>query len=383
MRPRLGGTSAPSQSRRPRAIPSASRGVTLLLLVALGSPVAEAHGLNTSYTVVTVTPGRLEVAFLFPLNDLSNHFPMDANGDHALASEEVQEAMAAVYEFAERNIVVAVGASPVALKRTAGTVENASGQEFMRLTLTATLNAQPAEVSITLKAGLFETFGQQHTNLAKIVSGAQIQQGVLSLENPSQRFRVGRTGSLLKQCGQFLRLGIGHIFLGYDHLMFLFALIVIGGRVTELIKIVTAFTVAHSATLILAALQVVTLPSHVVESGIALTIAYVAAENVVIAKPAHRWVLTSAFGLVHGFGFANVLRDLGLPTRGLVLSLLSFNVGVELGQLAVVAVFFPITLWIAKRRHRRRIVLATSAVIFLFGIAWFIERAFSFSFMPL
>jgi hypothetical protein len=188
--------------------------------------------------------------------------------------------------------------------------------------------------------------------------------------------------SLPTQIGKFVKLGVEHIFLGYDHIMFLLALIVIGGRLRSLIKIVTAFTVAHSITLILAALQIVTLPPRVIESGIALSIAYVAAENFVVDQANHRWILTFMFGLVHGFGFANVLRDLGLPTRGLIPSLLAFNVGVEIGQICIVGVLFPVTLWIAQQTFRRKAVFVLSSVILFFGAAWFVERTFALSFMP-
>ena len=147
--------------------------------------------------------------------------------------------------------------------------------------------------------------------------------------------------SLPAQCAAFVKLGIAHIFLGYDHIVFLFALIVIGGRLGQLVKIVTAFTAGHSLTLILAALQVVVLPSRLIEGSIALTIAYVAFDNFFAATTAHRWVLTFCFGLVHGFGFANVLREMHLPASGLVPTLLSFNAGVEIGQVVIAAVLFP------------------------------------------
>jgi hypothetical protein len=188
------------------------------------------------------------------------------------------------------------------------------------------------------------------------------------------------------QAGRFILLGVQHIFLGYDHIMFLFALMLLGGRLMDLVKIVTAFTVAHSITLALAALQAVTLPSRLVESAIALTIAYVAAENLFLKEPAgHRWMLTFGFGLIHGFGFAGVLRELGLPARGLAASLLGFNVGVELGQVCIVGAFFPLTRWLSGRRRRkfkRRLVVAASCAILAFGAGWFVERAFELAFMP-
>ena len=176
-----------------------------------------------------------------------------------------------------------------------------------------------------------------------------------------------------------------HIFLGYDHLLFLLALILLS-RFRDLVLVVTSFTLAHTLTLILVALELVTLPTRLVESGIALTIVYVALENLWTKDTSHRWLLTFCFGLVHGFGFANVLRELGLPATGLVRSLLSFNVGVELGQLAVVP-----PAWLAWRgcpRWRdneaavRKADRGLSLVIAAPGTAWFVDRAFALRFMP-
>ena len=165
--------------------------------------------------------------------------------------------------------------------------------------------------------------------------------------------------------------------------MFLLALIAVGGSLRNLIKIVSAFTVAHSIALCLAALEIVMLPSQWIEAGIALSIAYVALENFWLRKTDHRWMLTFAFGLVHGFGFANVLRELGLPTQGLITSLLSFNVGVEIGQVVIVGLLFPLILWLNRQIFQKQVVWGVSSLIFLFGIGWFVERVFELEYMPI
>ncbi|RMH86172.1 MAG: HupE/UreJ family protein [Calditrichaeota bacterium] len=175
----------------------------------------------------------------------------------------------------------------------------------------------------------------------------------------------------------FLEMGVRHIFLGIDHIMFLLGLIIIGGRLMEMVKVVTAFTVAHSITLSLAALNLVNFSPVIVESAIALSIVYVAAENFFIATLDKRWMLTGFFGLAHGFGFANVLRELGLPQQNMLLSLFSFNLGVEVGQILIVTLCLPIIWGVAKSRWRRPIVYGCSAIIFVLGFTWFLERAFS------
>ncbi len=164
--------------------------------------------------------------------------------------------------------------------------------------------------------------------------------------------------------------------IGYDHIFFLLGLILIGGSFLNLVKIVSSFTVAHSITLILAALQVVAIPSRLVESVIALSIVYIALENFFIKKTDERWLITFIFGLMHGFGFAGVLHELGLPTAGLAVSLLSFNLGVEVGQIIIVAVAFPFIYLITKTKWQKQIVYGLSSVIMVFGLMWFLERAF-------
>lgn len=178
------------------------------------------------------------------------------------------------------------------------------------------------------------------------------------------------------QMQAFIFLGIQHIFIGADHILFLLGLILIGGRFRDLVKIVTSFTIAHSVTLTLAALKIVNLPPRLIESAIALSIVYIAAENFFIKKVDYRWIVTGIFGLAHGFGFANVLGNLGLPAKGLVISLFSFNIGVEIGQVAIVALLLPLVWAILKSRYKKQITRATSGIILFFGITWFLERAF-------
>jgi hypothetical protein len=179
----------------------------------------------------------------------------------------------------------------------------------------------------------------------------------------------------------FFRLGVEHIFLGYDHILFLLSLIVVC-KFGELVKIVTSFTVAHTITLVLATLLDMQLPGRFVETAIAATIVYVAVENFWIEQDARRWRLTFAFGLIHGFGFAGVLRELGLPTVGLVRSLVAFNVGVEAGQLAIVLVLFPLAGALAKWKHGKYAQLAISGAVAVCGLCWFVDRAFGLGFMP-
>ena len=175
---------------------------------------------------------------------------------------------------------------------------------------------------------------------------------------------------------RFFELGWEHILIGYDHLLFLIVLLLGASRIGSAAAIITSFTVAHSITLALASLDVVRLPGVVVEAVIAASIVYVAIDNLRSGTTGHRWRLTFAFGLVHGFGFASVLSELGLADAGgIALPLLSFNVGVEAGQLAVAALAWPALLLLRRRAHlQRQTFVFGSCAVALVGGWWLVER---------
>jgi hydrogenase/urease accessory protein HupE len=177
----------------------------------------------------------------------------------------------------------------------------------------------------------------------------------------------------------FLKLGLEHIWKGFDHLLFLFGLLVVCRTFRSIVGIITCFTVAHSLTLALATLNLVNLPSRIVEPLIAASIVFVGAENLLSrgAEPKGRWVLTFVFGLIHGFGFASVLRELGVGEngRGIAMPLFTFNLGVEVGQIAIAAVVLPIVWQLRKNEtFLHRGVPALSALVALAGVYWLLER---------
>jgi HupE / UreJ protein len=233
-----------------------------------------------------------------------------------------------------------------------------------------------AEVrDLTIRDDLFDAFGSDYHTLARIDAREQTTQFAFNPETRETRLALvaaaGRRG-----LGSFVLLGIEHILSGYDHLLFLFGLLLRGGGWLGLAKIITAFTLAHSVTLALAVLDVVTLPDRLVEAAIALSIACVAAENLVLRPVvSRRWLVSFGFGLVHGFGFSSALRELGLSTHGLLLSLFGFNAGVEVGQALVVAVALPALALVRNTRWEPRMIWSSSVAILLVGVALFVERA--------
>lgn len=194
-----------------------------------------------------------------------------------------------------------------------------------------------------------------------------------------QAVETSSVGTDYPTAWEFIKLGVEHIWTGYDHLLFLFALLVVCRSFRSIVGIISCFTLAHSLTLALATLDVLALPPRLVEAAIAVSIVYVGAENLWRRgeEPRGRWALTFAFGLIHGFGFASVLRDLGVGTigQGIGMPLFTFNLGVEVGQIVIAAIVLPLVWQLRKREwFVRRGVPALSAVVVVAGLYWLVER---------
>jgi HupE / UreJ protein len=250
----------------------------------------------------------------------------------------------------------------------------ASTTESVMLVVEFACGAEVRELSV--RDDLFDVFGADYHTLAKFELRGRTTQFAFAPDTRETRVAVD-DGVGGRGLASFVLLGIEHILTGWDHLLFLFGLLLRGGSWLALAKIVTAFTVAHSITLALAALDLVVVPDRLVEAVIALSIAVVAAENLFLRPVvSRRWVVSFCFGLVHGFGFSSALRELGLSSHGLLLSLFGFNAGVELGQALVVAAAIPVLTFIRTTRWERRMVWGSSLAILLVGAVLFVERAF-------
>ena len=206
-----------------------------------------------------------------------------------------------------------------------------------------------------------------------------VLQSILGKDRQRLEYFAGTRQGTLAVVRRFAASGVHHILIGPDHLLFLIGLLLLGGTMRQLILVVTAFTAAHSVTLSLAALDILSPPAWVVEPAIALSIVYVGADNLTVrgGRDMRAWI-AFAFGLIHGFGFASVLREMELPARALGWSLFSFNIGVEVGQLLVVA---AVASGLAAVRARsetagRRLAFAGSVAVVAAGTFWFIERVF-------
>ena len=219
-----------------------------------------------------------------------------------------------------------------------------------------------------------------HQTFVNVYEDDQLRQQMIFNADAGERtFYTGTRQGAVAVMQTFVPSGIHHIMIGPDHILFLVGLLLLGGSWKALVKIVTAFTIGHSITLSLAALNILTPPANIIEPAIALSIVFVGADNLVrgTGRDLRAWVAL-VFGLVHGFGFANVLREFGLPDEALGWSLFSFNVGVEIGQLAIVLVVATLLELIRRRSQPLgyKVAYAGSVVVIAAGAYWFVERVF-------
>ena len=336
------------------------------LLCLLGALSLSAHDLYRSESKLVVRGRELQASLTFNLMD----FPgVDQNRDKSISQQEFAQAFDRVYGEILQHYFITSSGPPVRVTRQ-------KYELFDDHVLLLDLNyVFPQQIlALELTSTMPDVLGAGHVHLATVTLGGRLQEQILDSRN-RKAFFTQTSGSAGQTFLRFVWLGIQHIATGYDHLSFLLGLLIATATMRSLVKVITSFTVAHSITLALATFNLVVLPSRFTESMIALSILYVAVENLLRKKTMDRWKLTFLFGLVHGFGFSNVLREMQLPRVNLALSLFSFNVGVEIGQVVFVVLLFP-AIEDLIRSGWTRLRPAISIAIGLLATYWFIERAF-------
>lgn len=352
------------------------------LLFAAG--LAQAHKPSDSYLVIEAERGQLRAQWDIALRDLEYALGLDANGDGAITWGEVRAKHEEIAAYTLARLSVNAGTRRCAIAPTAHLVDEHTDGTYAVLQLALDCG-EPMPQELEIEYSLFADLDPTHRGLLRARLGEQTLTGVLGPDRPRLLIR-GEGRSALEQFRDFAGEGVWHIWIGFDHLLFLIALllpsVLAASRFTavfwDVVKVVTAFTVAHSITLAAAALGVVSLPTRLVESAIAFSVVLAALNNLRPVVSRGRWIVAFGFGLVHGFGFASVLAELGLPREGLLLALVGFNLGVEAGQLAVVAAFLPLAYalrgtWV----YRRLILIGGSALIAVIAALWMAERMFN------
>ncbi|HEU4384080.1 MAG TPA: HupE/UreJ family protein [Anaeromyxobacteraceae bacterium] len=338
--------------------------------LALGAPPALAHPMTVAYAAVAVQERQVDLSLSVNLFELDLLLSIDRDRDGTVSPAEIESARPRLAEYLARRVSVSSRGAPVPAELAAVRPgRSADG----RATLEADLRFRDARplADVSVRCEPLSDLGPDHRTLARIARGGDVTEFAFERGAIFQVPQASLGGHFL----QFLRLGILHIFTGTDHLLFLLGLLIAGGTLLEVVKIVTAFTAAHSLTLSLAALGLVHLPSRLVESAIAASIVFVALENLLRRGLDRRWLLSFGFGLVHGFGFAAALAEMRLPRANLLSSLLAFNGGVELGQVAVVAAVLPLLALLRRGGAYRTVATSASAFILAMGLFWLSQRA--------
>lgn len=242
------------------------------------------------------------------------------------------------------------------------------------------LNTTAKPSALRIQCALFPYDPQHQTFLNVYEDDALVHQEIFTQDHQLFVYRTGDRQGWMSVVKEFIPAGIYHIFTGPDHVLFIVGLLLMGGTLLRLLSIVTAFTIAHSITLTLAALNVINLSPRLIEPAIALSIIYVGIDNLMVGKTGRdmRAWIAFFFGFVHGFGFAGVLREFGLPRQALGWSLFSFNFGVEIGQACIVVVVAALLVSLRTRNQAlaSRIVKVGSVCVIVAGSYWFIQRVF-------
>jgi hypothetical protein len=329
---------------------------------------AGAHTTSTGLVVLTVTGATLTYRLTLVLGELPEEprrLLVAATTGDAAAAERVAAEVRRRATFRADGGTCRPGRVRLQASRLADS----------RVDLELELRCPGEPARLAIRDDWADVLGSHHRTLARIDAAGAVHQ--IALLPDAREATVELAPHAATGAPGFLWLGAEHILTGYDHLLFLAALLLGGGGLLALLKIVTAFTVAHSLTLGLAVLGVVAPPARLVETVIAASIVWVAVENLVAREAAsRRWLVSFAFGLVHGFGFAAALGPLGLPGRQVALALLGFNVGVEAGQLAVVLSLVPLLAAVRRLGWERPVVRVASLALAAIGTAWFVQRLF-------
>ena len=358
-----------------------------LLVLLLGAGLAQAHKPSDSYLVIEAEGGRLRGQWDIALRDLEHAIGLDADSDGAITWGEVRAKHSELTAYAFARLSLRAGSRSCNISPTRHLVDEHTDGMYAVVQFALDCG-EPLPTELEIEYSLFADLDPTHRGLLRARLGQETSTAVLGPDRPRLLIRgVGR--SRLEQFRDFAGEGVWHIWIGFDHLLFLVSLllpsVLVATRFTpvfwDVFKVVTAFTVAHSLTLALAALAVVSLPSRLIESAIAFSVVLAALNNLRPVVSRGRWIVAFGFGLVHGFGFASVLAELGLPQESLLLALVGFNIGVEAGQLAIVAAFLPVAY--AMRRtwmYQRMILIGGSAIIAMIAALWMVERVFNLQF---
>jgi hydrogenase/urease accessory protein HupE len=334
---------------------------------------ASAHPVPFSFLDVYLTRDGIEATIVLHDFDLAHDLginPPERLREPALLLERAASIRALI---ADRLVISGDG---MRLTPEWGMAEVLADRQSLRVPMKFP-RARPARLEISALMFPYDPMHQTFVNIYE--DGELARQLILNNVAAHAQYITGTRQGALSVIARFVPEGIHHILIGPDHLLFLVGLLLMGGTIRRLLLVVTSFTIAHSVTLSLAALDIFTPPARIIEPAIALSIVYVGFDNLLVkeGRDVRAWI-AFAFGFIHGFGFANVLREMELPRQALGWSLFSFNVGVEIGQMVVVVIVATALATLRSRSAQagRRVAFAGSVAVILAGSFWFVQRVF-------
>ena len=349
--------------------------LALVVLVTVMAPSrAGAHPVPFSYLDVRLDRDAVTVTLVAHIFDVAHDLDLTPP-EELLKADVVGPRTAAIVAMLGSRFSLAADGRPLT-PRWAPVPDILADRQSLRFEIRYELPAPAGRLLIT--AAMFP-YDPNHQTFVNVYEGAALTQAILDRARPGFEYFSGSRQGVAAVIRRFIPAGVHHILIGPDHLLFLVGLLLLGGSVRQLLIVVTSFTLAHSLTLSLAALNIVSPPARIIEPAIALSIVYVGADNLLAGggRDVRAWI-AFAFGFIHGFGFANVLREMDLPARALGWSLFSFNVGVEFGQLLVVVAVAAALTAVRSRSEMvgRQVAVAGSIVVIAAGAFWFIQRVF-------
>jgi len=346
----------------------------LALLLTFVAPAA-AHPVPFSFLDLQLTSQGMEASLVIHDFDLAHDLGV-SQPDRFLNPAFLSEHAASIRSLLAARLQLSVDGSP--LEPEWDVPEVLRDRESVRFLLRyPSVRSIPGRISIHAALFPYDPLHQTFVNIYE--NGELTRQLILDQTKNKVEHTTGSSQSAIAVIRRFIPEGIHHILIGPDHILFLVGLLLLGGSPRRLLMVVTSFTVAHSITLSLAALDIFTPSPRIIEPAIALSIVYVGFDNLLVRKgrDVRAWI-AFAFGFVHGFGFANVLREMDLPRRALGWSLFSFNFGVEVGQLFVVLIVASLLAAVRSRSEKagRYVAVAGSIVVIIAGAFWFAQRVF-------
>ena len=377
----------------------------LILFLSLWHGAAYAHKPSDSYLALSVqkninhntATGQWDIA----LRDFDYAIGLDANANSEITWQEVLNKQKEIYAYALARLSIKNNQATCSLLPKQLLIDHHTDGAYAVIQFN--VNCKKEINNLNLNYTLFSDVDPSHRGLLKLDystvektglnSKNYIKTAIFWPDNPTQSFTLS-TPKRFSEFKEYMLEGIWHIWIGFDHILFLISLLLPAVLVysaktwqpaqqfkttfIDVLKVVTAFTIAHSITLTLATLQVIELPSRWVEAAIAASVILAALNNLFPYLLKRRWLAAFVFGLIHGFGFAAVLADLGLQQGALMVALVGFNVGVEIGQIAILSLFVPAAYVLRKSKFYKLVIFnGGSILIIIIAAAWFIERAFN------